>query len=503
MKKIFDSSTKVLIVGDVMKDMYVFGSTERISPEAPVPIVRVKKFNSRAGGAANVATNLSSLGIQTTMLSIVGSDSISEEIESLLSEKKVKCVFLKDKKLETIQKHRIISQNQQIIRIDFESEFPMSKFDKKHYRQLKTIFQNELSSTNFDAIIFSDYKKGVLQFCHELISVAQKLKIPVFIDPKGDDFSRYTGAFLLKPNLKEFQNVVGSTNSEQDFNLKAEELRNFLKLENLLITRGKEGMTLFRKDKPPMEVKANNSKEVYDVTGAGDTVLAIIVAASISKLSIKDAMEIANYGASIVISKFGTACISIDEIQPFLNLKEDDKPETNLSNSLKNEIEIGYLKKRKHLSNKKDLSLVIKNSRKSGEKIVFTNGCFDVLHSGHVYLLEEARKHGDCLIVAINSDESVKKLKGNGRPINTVLQRLKVLRALQCVDYITIFDEDTPKNTIEFIKPDVLIKGSDYNLKEIVGADIVKRNGGKVELVQIQENLSTTLISKKLEYKRD
>nr|ADI17462.1 ADP-heptose synthase, bifunctional sugar kinase/adenylyltransferase [uncultured beta proteobacterium HF0130_04F21] len=500
MKKAFDTSARVLIVGDVMKDMYVFGSTDRISPEAPVPIVRVKKFNSRAGGAANVATNLSSLGIQTTLLSVVGSDSISKEIESLLVEKRVKCVFLKDKKLETIQKHRIISQNQQIIRIDFESEFPMSKFENKHYHQLRANFENELSTTVFDAIIFSDYKKGVLQFCHELVSIAQKFKIPIFIDPKGDDFSKYMGAYLVKPNLKEFENVVGSTSSEHDFNLKAEELRNFLKLENLLITRGKEGMTLFRKEKSPLTVKANDSKEVYDVTGAGDTVLAIIVAASVSKLSIKVAMEIANYGASIVIGKFGTACISIDEIQPFLTSKEDQNSETNLSNSLKNKMEIEYLKKGKHLSNRKDLTLVIKDLRESKKKVVFTNGCFDILHSGHVYLLEEARKHGDCLIVAVNGDKSVKRLKGKDRPINSLMHRIKVLRALECVDFITIFDEDTPEKVIKFLKPDVLIKGSDYRLKEVVGADIVKKNGGKVELVLIQENLSTTLISKKLDY---
>lgn len=481
-----------------MKDVYISGSTDRVSPEAPVPIVRVKKLEYKAGGAANVALNAAEFGLQVTLISLVGNDDASNDIENLLNKKHINCIFIRCSNLQTIQKHRIISQNQQIIRLDYESDKPSKKYLQKNYKDLLKVYKEEIYSQSYSAVVFSDYKKGVLKFCDTLISATKKYSLPIFVDPKGKDFTIYKGVTLLKPNLKEFESIVGVSDSEKDFNAKAIKLKNLLKIDSLLITKGSFGMILFHKEEPPVNIKADNSSEVFDVTGAGDTVLATLVASIVSNFTLIDSVSISSIAAGIVVRKFGTSNITLAELKPVYetSFQKSSKMGHIFSNppGMSN---VSKLILKKFLEDKHELNIILNHIRSIEQSLVFTNGCFDILHSGHVHLFQKAKECGNFLIVAINSDKSVQNLKGLSRPINCINDRIDVIKSISYVDFIVVFSEDTPENLIKEIKPSCLVKGGDYIEKNIIGSDFVKKNGGSVKVVPLKKNLSTTKILKR------
>lgn len=482
-----------------MKDVYISGSTDRVSPEAPVPIVKVIKTDFKAGGAGNVAINVAALGLKVTLLSLIGNDESANEIEKLLSSHGVNCVFVKSSKISTIEKHRIISQNQQIIRLDYESNNIETNLSKKNYSDLLNIYKKKIHSKKYSAVIISDYKKGVLKQCKSLITYARQSRLPIFVDPKGKEFFIYEGATFIKPNLKEFENIVGPTTSKNDFDAKAKNLKNMLKVESLLITKGRDGMTLYHQNQMPLDVPATNSKEVFDVTGAGDTVLAVVAAGYVSGFTIYDSVKIANASAGIVVSKFGTASINSDElVKTFEYFSRLKSVNNKIMKSPKKSDVIDKIMLNKVITNKSQLDVLLEYIEQNKINLIFTNGCFDILHAGHIHLFQESRKFGDLLLVAINEDESVSKLKGASRPVNRVKNRIEVLKSIQFVDFIIAFREETPANLIKQIKPFCLVKGGDYKNKTIIGSDFVRSYGGKVETIPLIKNLSTTGIIKNI-----
>ena len=452
---------KVLVVGDVMLDKYLEGKTERLSPESPVPVLLPLSEESRLGGAANVALNVSSLGSKVKLLGVVGKDLSGKEIKDLLKEKKISNSLVRSN-LNSVTKQRILAGNQQLLRIDRED-----KFSNVDWIKTKENFKKEIHK--FSSIVISDYGKGTLFNVQELISLSNKKKVPVIVDPKGNDFLKYKGAYIITPNLKEFSKAVGGFNSEAELEKKAKLLIKKLSLSALLITRGPEGMTLFNKNNNQNIIKSHYAAQtidVFDVSGAGDTVIATIASGIASKVNLNQSVELSNIAAGVVVSKLGTSSFSLDEIIPFL--KGSSSLDANIS------------MKAIHLA------------KKESKKIVFTNGCFDILHAGHVSYLKEARRKGDLLIVGINDDKSVSRLKGNNRPINNLENRIEVLSSLQCVDIVIPFSEDTPLNLIKEIIPDILVKGEDYKINQIVGSDFVKKTGGKVERIKFVKRLSTS-----------
>ncbi|OOV85899.1 bifunctional D-glycero-beta-D-manno-heptose-7-phosphate kinase/D-glycero-beta-D-manno-heptose 1-phosphate adenylyltransferase HldE [Oceanospirillum linum] len=462
---LFEShQNKVLVVGDVMLDKYWYGSTERISPEAPVPIVKVQSNDSRAGGAANVGLNLSALKVPSEVAGIVGCDSESEELSALLGQSGVDACFVRSSDKPTITKLRIMSRHQQLLRLDQEE--PFSASDAAALRE-----QVIAKSAGASVVVLSDYAKGSLAEVQSLIALFSDRKLPVLVDPKGVDFSRYRGATLLTPNMSEFEAVVGRCGSEEAVVQKAVAMLRDLELEALLLTRSERGMTLFQADKDPVYFAAN-AKAVFDVTGAGDTVIATLAAGIAGGLSLEQSVEIANIAAGIAVSKLGTDTVSLAELN------------TELMNH-------SGLDQQKVLDETTLIQALI-SARHRGEKVVFTNGCFDILHPGHVSYLNAARKLGDKLIVAVNSDASVSRLKGSSRPINDLEHRMHVLGGLASVDWVVAFEEDTPARIIDALLPDVLVKGGDYQLEEIVGADAVLASGGEVKVLNFEDGYSTT-----------
>jgi len=463
------SKSNILVFGDVMLDRYVSGSVDRVSPEAPVPVLKPIKEEVRLGGAANVALNLSSLGSKVSIVGISGKDSSSTQIFNLLKENKIKNELVRSS-LPTITKLRLLSSKQQLLRVDHEEEFT-----KEDWKSVKRRFDKSIALKSNNLLIISDYGKGTVQDIPAVIRKAKKLRKTVLVDPKGDNFSKYKGADIITPNFSEFIGEVGSVKSEREINTKAKALIKSLNLGALLVTRGSEGMTLFNKEKSKI-IRSDfptQAKEVFDVSGAGDTVIASLAAALSTGFDISSAVKLANVAAGIVVGKSGTATASLSEIEPHFSGEE-----LMLS-----------------LSEVKRHSSALRQNRK---KIVFTNGCFDILHAGHVYYLEKAKKLGDELVVGLNSDSSVKALKGAGRPINNLEQRVKVLSSLQCVDKVVSFSDETPIKLIKAIKPDVLVKGGDYKIKDIVGHKEIKSWGGEVKTIPLVPGLSTTKIIKKL-----
>ncbi|BAW79725.1 bifunctional heptose 7-phosphate kinase/heptose 1-phosphate adenyltransferase [Candidatus Nitrosoglobus terrae] len=448
-----------------MLDRYWYGRTSRISPEAPVPIVHVTHRDDRPGGAGNVAINAASLGATVTLLGLTGNDEAATILESLLTNYKINCHLIPVANTATITKLRIISQHQQLIRLDSEDDFTSS-----HSEELLSTYKSILK--NKPVVIISDYGKGTVSDPRSLIALGRKANIPILIDPKGSDFSRYYGASILTPNLAEFEAVVGRCSDEDILIRKGEKLRQTLALESLLITRGEQGMTLLQKESPSLHLPAK-AREVFDVTGAGDTVISVLATALAAGNTIKEATILANLAAGIVVGKLGTTHVTIDELQMTLH-----PPATDHRGIVKEE----------------DLRHLMTLARDRGERIVMTNGCFDILHAGHVRYLAEARKLGDRLIVAVNDDNSVKHLKGKDRPINNLIQRMAVLASLYDVDWVIPFSEDTPTRLIEKILPDILVKGGDYTLAQIAGAETVMANGGEVVVLNYLEGHSTTRI---------
>lgn len=461
------ANASVLIVGDIMLDRYWSGDTQRISPEAPVPIVRINNDEDRPGGAANVALNIASLGGKSTLIGVTGKDQASEVLTTKLQAMNIQCDFIQQDNIPTITKLRVMSRSQQLIRLDFEES--LHSIDKTQLQQ-----QVEQHITKHQLLLLSDYDKGTLSNVEALITIAKKNNVPVVIDPKGHDFSRYRGATLLTPNMSEFEAVVGVCHSETELVEKGQKLLTELELSALLITRSENGMTLLRKDQQELHLPTQ-AKEVFDVTGAGDTVIATLALAIAANTSFSQASALANIAASVVVAKIGTSTVS----------------EAELLAQIYSGQESGF-----GVLSEEQLKIAVELAKARGEKIVMTNGCFDLLHAGHVSYLANAKKLGTRLIVAVNSDASVTRLKGAGRPINPVDRRMAVLAGLGAVDWVVDFSEDTPQRLIANILPNVLVKGGDYKVGDIAGGKEVLANGGEVNVLNFEEGVSTTEIIK-------
>ena len=458
----FDKA-RVLVVGDVMLDRYWHGGTSRISPEAPVPVVHVSQSEERAGGAANVALNIAALGAQTRLLGVTGDDEAAALLEALLQGAGIDCRFQKISDTPTVTKLRVISRHQQLIRLDFEDGF-----DAIDAAALMVQYREQLQ--HCDVVVLSDYGKGTLADVGQLIALAREAGKPVLVDPKTDDFSYYRGATVITPNMAEFELVAGPCEDEQALIDKSAALLAEHDLEALLVTRGEHGMTLLRRDQPEFHLPTQ-AREVFDVTGAGDTVISVMAAALAAGEDMRSATALANLAAGIVVGKLGTASVSVPELRRTVLLGQD----------------AGFGE-----MNKQQLQLAVADARSHGERIVMTNGCFDILHAGHVLYLNQARRLGDRLIVAVNDDDSVRRLKGGGRPVNPLDRRMTVLAALESVDWVVAFTEDTPEQLICDIEPDLLVKGGDYRPEEIAGHDCVKRAGGDVIVLDYAEGCSTS-----------
>lgn len=464
------SNKRVLVVGDVMLDRYWHGGTSRISPEAPVQVVKVSSEENRPGGAANVALGLARLGLSVTLIGIVGEDENAQSLNDILNKAGVDCCLIKNKQAPTITKLRVISRHQQLIRVDFEEQL-------NHEQQLEELYAAvEKHIAGCQAVIYSDYAKGTLVNIQALIQLANKYQVPSFVDPKGNDFSIYQGATLVKPNRSEFEQIVGKCADQTELISRANELRQRYKWQALLVTLGEDGLMLFEEGKAPFAL-TTTAREVFDVTGAGDTVIAVLTAIYVTSKRFIDAVEYANQAAGYVVSKLGTASISAAQLDAIMTARlHSDNFGVLSPEALQEQVKIAQAK---------------------GEKIVFTNGCFDILHPGHVAYIKQAKALGDRLIVAVNSDASVKRLKGEKRPINHLEHRMAVLESVGAIDWVTWFEEDTPLNIIEMLSPDVLVKGGDYTIDSIVGAEHVLANGGDVKVLTFVDGYSTTKIIEK------
>ena len=457
-------SARVLVAGDVMLDRYWFGPTDRVSPEAPVPVVQVKEIDERAGGAANVAVNLASLGTRTRLLGVVGDDDAGKSLESLLTELNIDCRFSRSPGIPTITKLRVLSRNQQLLRLDFE----------EHPESAGTAVANQLETclANTDLVILSDYAKGALSQVQELISTCRDASVPVLVDPKGSEFDRYRGATSLTPNLSEFEAVVGHCASDEILAERAHHLRESLDVDFLLVTRSDKGMTLAGPDDSVLHLSAE-AREVFDVTGAGDTVIAVFGAALAAGLTPDAAAGLSNLAAGLVVRKLGVATVTASELSLALHQKG---------------------KGGRGLVDHEQAVAFVREAQVRGERVMMTNGCFDILHAGHVAYLEEAKALGDRLLVAVNDDASVKRLKGDGRPVNILEDRMSVLSGLAAVDWVVPFSGDTPESLICDVLPDVLVKGGDYQPEQIAGAECVLVNGGEVRVLSYREGRSTSSI---------
>jgi len=459
------SKASVLVVGDIMLDRYWQGPTQRISPEAPVPVVKINHNEDRPGGAANVALNIASIGGNVTLAGITGDDEASTTLQTHLKAMNIECRFDKQLSIPTITKLRVLSRNQQLIRLDFEET--LADVNKE---PLQLAVQELIAE--HDLLLLSDYDKGTLSDVQSLISIAKKQNVPVLVDPKGHDFSRYKGATLITPNMSEFEAVVGECKTESELVTKGQQLLEKLDLEAMLVTRSEQGMTLLRRGFEEFHLPTQ-AKEVYDVTGAGDTVIATLALAIAARAEFTQASALANIAAGIVVGKLGTSTVSEAELLAEISTGQESG--------------FGVL-------TEEQLKIAVKLAQARGENIVMTNGCFDILHAGHVSYLTHAATLGARLIVAVNSDESVTRLKGPGRPVNPVDRRMAVLAGLGAVDWVVSFSEDTPQRLIANILPDTLVKGGDYKVEDIAGGKEVIAAGGEVKVLNFEEGISTTEI---------
>ena len=451
-----------------MLDRYLFGSTGRISPEAPVPVVHVHETDDRPGGAANVAVNLASLGVSTSLVGVVGNDVAADSLEAIMRERGITCNFARAADRPTITKTRVQSRGQQLIRLDEENVADMP--GDAMVSTLKSTLEGA------GAVVLSDYGKGALADVAVMIARCREAGVPVLVDPKGTDFHKYRGASLLTPNQSEFEAVAGRCASDQELVDRARTMMDDLDLDALLVTRSEKGMLLVEAGARPLFL-STQAREVYDVTGAGDTVIATLAGALASGQDFASSAALANIAAGLVVRKIGVATVTPGEISAALHQRGQGG---------RGLVELDAL-----------LALV-EESRSRNERIVMTNGCFDVLHAGHVSYLEEAKSLGDRLIVAVNDDASVRRLKGESRPINALEDRLLVLAGLAAVDWVVPFAEDTPARLIQAILPDVLVKGGDYKPDEIVGGKEVLQNGGEVRVLAFRDGHSSSRIIDRL-----
>jgi len=465
-------SPKLLVIGDLMIDHYLWGSCERISPEAPVQVVNVKSESAVLGGAGNVINNLCALGAKVDVISVVGGCEISDELKKLLNKIKVDTQYLITQKDRiTSKKSRIIAAQQQVVRYDRESTDEISSESQK---QILASFKDIIS--NYDGILLSDYGKGVLTFklTQALIMLANENGKKVLIDPKGLDYSKYKGAYLLTPNKKEASeatqvNIKDAASLAQAIT----QLKYECDLDVSLITLSEDGVAIYDDNLRTLPTVA---REVFDVTGAGDTVLASLGFSLACDVGIDDAVKFSNLAAGVVVGKIGSATATLNEIIEY---------ESSLNKSTSDE----------HIKTLDEITLLSKELKVRDKKIIFTNGCFDILHAGHVRYLETAKSYGDILILGLNSDRSVTALKGKNRPINAQLDRAYILAALEAVDYVVVFDEDTPYDLIKAIKPHTLVKGGDYEGKQVIGQDIAD----ELKLVQFVDGKSTTKTIEKIQ----
>ncbi len=488
---------EILVVGDLMLDRYIWGDVSRISPEAPVPVVRVDHETERCGGAANVALNLAGLGFSPRLVGFVGGgfstttgngDPAAVRLAELLGQAGVNSesmIILADR--PTTTKTRIIGGHQQMLRLDHEKHLPIAGKETEALLPavedlLATI--HEILKNRPAAVILSDYDKGVLQekVCREIISQAKKQSIPVFVDPKGVDYSKYTGAVALSPNRRELAEATRFSAGQLDDLLDAGvSLTRQLDLDFLAVTLSEQGVALVSDGQ--VRMIPSLAREVYDVSGAGDTVIATLTAGIVAGLSRLDALHFANLAAGVVVGKVGTVPIKGHELMKALSTEESSMGSCDDCGGIPEKI-----------CTLETLQNRVAAWREKGERTVFTNGCFDILHVGHVTYLEKARRFGDRLIVGLNSDCSVRALKGSSRPITTERERAQILAALASVDAVVLFDEDTPLSLINIVRPEILVKGADYAEDQVVGAEAVKSWGGHVKLIPLVAGQSTTEI---------
>ena len=465
-------SPKLLVIGDLMIDHYLWGACERVSPEAPVQVVNIDNESTLLGGAGNVINNLKALGANVDVIGIVGECEISDELKGLLDEIEVdtKYLFIEQDRI-TSKKSRIIASQQQVARYDREST---DEINDKSQNHILDTFKKIIA--NYELVLLSDYGKGILtnKLTQSLINVANKYGKKVLIDPKGSDYSKYKGAYLLTPNIKEASeatkiNIIDDTSLNQAII----QLKSQCDLDISLITLSDKGVAIYDDE---FRIQPTFAREVFDVTGAGDTVLASLGFALACDLNIDEAIEFSNFAAGVVVGKIGSATATLNEIIEY---------ESSLNKSFSEE----------HIKTLNEIISICTELKARGKRVVFTNGCFDLLHAGHVKYLETAKSFGDVLIIGLNSDRSVTALKGEGRPINAQMDRAYILAALEVVDYVVIFDEDTPYKLIKAIKPHTLVKGGDYEDKEVIGQDIAD----ELKLVEFLDGKSSTQTIEKIQ----
>jgi D-beta-D-heptose 7-phosphate kinase/D-beta-D-heptose 1-phosphate adenosyltransferase len=467
-----NKTPKILVIGDLLIDHYLWGSCERISPEAPVQVINVDRESTVLGGAGNVINNLKALGAEVDVISVVSECKASEELKDLLKSIMVDTKHLiTQKDRVTSKKSRIIAANQQVMRYDREST---DEINNKSQIAILKIFKAIVS--NYDVILLSDYGKGLFTFdlTQSLIGIANENKKKLLVDPKGIDYSKYKGAYLLTPNKKEANEATHSVIKDNESLTQAiKSLKEQCNLEVSLITLSEQGVAVFDNE---LRIHPTVAIEVFDVTGAGDTVLASLGFALSCNKTIDEAIKFANLASGVVVGKIGSATATLNEIIEY---------ESSLNRSSSEE----------HIKTWDEISSIVAELKNKDKKIIFTNGCFDILHTGHVKYLEETKSFGDILILGLNSDNSVRKLKGEKRPINSQVDRAYILASLEVIDYVVIFDDDTPYDLINLIQPDVLVKGGDYEGKEVVGQDIAK----ELKLVKFIDNKSTTKIIERIQ----
>lgn len=466
-------SVNVLIFGDFMVDKYIDGNVNRISPEAPVPVIEVKNEFQKLGGAGNVINNIVSLGASAKVLGCIGNDLDGNFIINYFKEMGVNTKYLKQyDELTTITKSRVVSKKQQFLRIDCERKEPLPA---DYIELIKNNIDDVLLDIN--AIIISDYAKGsvVKEMTQLLIKSAKKKNIPVIVDPKGKDYSKYIGATLCTPNVKEMCDVLDiKVETEEEIKKYGIQLCNTYDFENLVLTRSEKGISVIDKNGNKSDYPAVK-KDVIDVSGAGDTVVATIAILKASNYNMDDICNLANLAAGVVVSKFGTATVSLNELICSI-------------------CETGEFK----LQKIETLKYIVKDLKEKGKKIVFTNGCFDLFHVGHLHSFKEAKKHGDILIVAVNSDKSVKENKGDLRPIINENDRIDLICALDCVDYVVLMEDKNPSKLIEILQPDVSIKGEDWKDKFVPEKEVIESYGGHIEFIKLNKGHSTTKIIDKV-----
>lgn len=468
---------KILVVGDYMLDQYLSGTVSRISPEAPVPVVKIESKRTVMGGAGNVALNIAALGGKVRALTNIGTDAGGDLLLSLLGEQGIETGYVvRSGSRTTSVKTRVVAQNQQMLRYDEETIIPAQE------DFLSVLRQNAAGiMEGIDAVILSDYGKGVLtaDVCRLLIDEAKKKGLPVLVDPKGNDYTKYRGADYCTPNMKELREASGThARTEEEICAAALGLCSACGIRNLLVTRSEKGMSLVDGKTGKMKTYPAIARDVSDVTGAGDTVISVFSVGIASGASPETCCRLANIAASIVVSKFGAATAAIPEIEAAIR-QMNRPPET-----------------KRHTP--EEMEMIAADLRAHGRKVVFTNGCFDLVHAGHIASFKKAKAMGDVLIVAVNSDASVRRLKGETRPIVDLENRLALLESIGIIDYLVPFEDDTPQTLIERIRPDILVKGKDWEGKKVAGADFLSTYGGKVAFIDLEEGLSTTNLVEKI-----